>query len=315
MPTAGWATSRRQWAPIAALAIALFAQSNQLFAQQKTPAPATVLERVKSSGTIKLGYLPDARPFSFKDASGKADGWTVALCQNVADGIKSDLGLASLNIEWVAVGADRLQALAKGDIDLLCASDRETLTSRKEAGFSIPVFPGGIGALIRTDAPPHLDEVLTNRKSSQPNWRASSAQLLQTQIFTAVNGSPAAAWMTGKMKEFQLTSKVDPSDTYDAGLQKLLDRKANVLFGDRAVLLDAALHSPQSKNLKSVDRLFTYEPVAIGLGLGNWDLRLAVDRALSRFYNSADFKGLYTKWFGPPDDKTLLYFHWTALPD
>lgn len=315
MLEAGWATPRRHWARIAALAIVPLALASQAFAQQKAAAPTTVLDRVKSSGKIRLGYLPDARPFSFKDASGKADGWTVALCQNVADAIKSDLGLAALNVEWVAVGDDRLQALAKGDIDLLCASDRETLSSRKAAGFSIPVFPGGIGALIRTDAPAHLEEVLTNRKSTQPNWRANSIQLLQTQIFSVVNGSPSEAWLKEKMNEFKLTAKVDPADNNDAALQKLVGRKANVLFGDRAVLLDAALHSPNPKDLKAVDRLFTYEPVAIGLSLGNWELRLAVDRALSRFYNSPGFTGLYTKWFGAPDDKTLLYFHWTALPE
>ncbi|HTO72738.1 MAG TPA: transporter substrate-binding domain-containing protein [Gemmatimonadales bacterium] len=315
MLQAGWITPRGIGTRIAAAA--LLALAVPAGAQQKAPpAPASALDRIKSSATIKLGYVENARPFSFKGSAGQADGYAVGLCQGVAESIKSDLGLGSLNVQWVAVSeADQLTALQQGTIDLLCATARETLTSRKQAGFSIPIYPDGIGALIRTDAPTRLRDVLTNRKSSQPNWRASATQLLQTQIFTVVGGTPAASWLDAKMNEFQLTAKVSPTDSYDAAVKMLIDRKANVVFGEVGALLDARQRSSSAGSLVRVERIWTYEPVAIGLGLGNWELRLAVDRALSRIYVSNGFKDLFTKWFGMPDDNTLLYFKWAALPE
>ena len=38
------------------------------------PASAATLDRIRETGTIRLGYLADARPFSFRNEAGGADG-------------------------------------------------------------------------------------------------------------------------------------------------------------------------------------------------------------------------------------------------
>src|SRR6185503_18443323 len=67
------------------------------------PASAATLDRIRDSGSIKLGYLADARPFSFRNEAGAADGYAVALCQQVADKVKKGLALPNLRVEWVPV--------------------------------------------------------------------------------------------------------------------------------------------------------------------------------------------------------------------
>jgi polar amino acid transport system substrate-binding protein len=56
-----------------------------------------------------------------------------------------------------------------------------------------------------------------------------------------------------------------------------------------------------------------------GLGLGgrggDEDGRLAVDRALSRAYGTPEFRAIYTKWFGEPDDAATSFFRAVALPE
>jgi ABC-type amino acid transport substrate-binding protein len=79
--------------------------------------------------------------------------------------------------------------------------------------------------------------------------------------------------------------------------------------------VDAARRHGSARDLLVIDRLFTYEPLAIGCRRGDEDLRLFVDRTLSRLYGSGDMGGLYTKWFGEPDDTTLAFFRWNTLPD
>ena len=280
-------------------------------------APATALDRIKAAGRVKLGYNPDARPFSFRDESGNAAGYSVALCLKVADAIKAELGAGTLTVEWVPVAlADRFTAVQRGTVDILCGADTETLERRQMVAFSTPIFPGGIGALVRTDASARLKEILSGAPARQtPNWRASSTQLLQAQTFAVIGGTTAEPWLNGKLREYKHTAKVTPVTSFDAGVQAVLGRKANVFFGDRAILLDAAARPAAGGKLMVLDRFFTHERFALVLPRGDEAFRLVVDRALSTFFVSGDLAGLYVQWFGEPDEQTLTFYRWNTLQD
>ena len=71
-------------------------------------ASAQTLERIGDAGTIKLGYRPDARPFSFGAEGQQPAGYAVALCTLVADQIKTALGRADLACGMGAARARRL---------------------------------------------------------------------------------------------------------------------------------------------------------------------------------------------------------------
>lgn len=306
------------WHPvrIAVGALAILAAVSLALAQTAPPSRAT-LDRVRESARMRLGYRADARPFAYRDDSGNAAGYAVALCQQVADAVKAELGLAQMTVEWVPVTLEtRFQAVQQGQVDLLCGSDTETLARRKDVAFSIPIFPGGIGALVRTDAPIRLREILSGQSlPSGPTWRASAGQLLQAQIFVVVTGTTARDWLAKKLNEFQLTAEVVPVDGYEAGIRQLIDRKANVFFGDRAILLDAAVRNPSAGDLTVLDRLFTNERLALALARGDEDFRLVVDRTLSRLYASGAIRDVYAKWFGAPDEPALTFFRLNTLPD
>ena len=66
-------------------------------------ASAATLDRIKETGHIKLGYLPDARPFTFKNDAGAADGYGVGLCQEIVGRLKAQLALPELTADWVPV--------------------------------------------------------------------------------------------------------------------------------------------------------------------------------------------------------------------
>ena len=280
-----------------------------------TPASAATLDRVKQTGKLNLGYRADGRPFSYRDESGNADGYAVALCKAVAEQVKSDQGLSTLAVEWVPVTVeDQFKAVQENKVDLLCGA-AETLSSRKDVDFSVPIFPGGIGALLRADAPLGLQEVLSGRPPSGPLWRGYPAQVLEKQVFSVVAGTPSEKWLNDRLDKFQLNAKVVPVEGYDAGVRRVLDRSSNVFFADRAILQDAAKRSPSAGDLLVLERQFTYGPIALALERGDPDFRLVVDRALSQFFGSEEFRRLYVKWFGEPDADADMFFKLSTLPE
>ena len=298
------------------LSLAIAASAAPVVGQKATAPASPTLARIKQNGKITFGYQSDARPFSYRDQSGNAAGFTVALCKTVAGAIKSELALPNLNIEWVAVGpADRFTAVSTGKVDAFCGADTDTWSRRAEVAFSIPVFPGGIGALLRKDAPDRLSEILNQKPPSNPTWRASAGQLIQTQTFAVIGGTTAQTWLGGKLNEFKLSSKVVPVTSYDAGVMAVVDRQASVFFGDRAVLLDAIAHHPSGSKLEVLDRLFTYEAFALPLPRGDEAFRALVDRTLSRLYPTADFRTLYSQSFGEPTADVVTFYRWNTRPE
>ena len=233
---------------VAAFAIAFLAALPSPTAEAAT-GTASTLDRVKQSGKLTLGYRTDAQPFSYRDESGNAAGYSVALCQKIADQVKADLKLPNLTVEWLAVTMEgRFQALQEGKVDLLCEADSETLARRKDVGFSIPIYPGGIGALLRSDSSWRLRQVLTKGKAaSGPFWRASPAQILEQQTFSVIPRTTSENWLAGRLDKFQLTARVVPVMSYEEGIRRVLDRSTNVFFGDRVILLEAAKRSPSKR--------------------------------------------------------------------
>src|SRR5262249_30799466 len=146
-------------------------------------ASTATLDRIRQTGKLTLGYRADARPFSYRDASGEAAGYSVALCHNIADQVKVELSLASLPVEWVPVTTEnRFLTVQQGKADLLCGADTATLMRRKDVAFSIPIFPSGIGAVVRADAAAALRLLLTvGQSQSRPIWRSAPARAFLEQ--------------------------------------------------------------------------------------------------------------------------------------
>jgi ABC-type amino acid transport substrate-binding protein len=296
------------------LAIALVAGSLTATVAAEPASAATVLERIKAAGKIALGYREGAAPFSYKNDQGQPAGYTIDVCQAVADDVKAALGVSELPVEWVPVAIeDNLASVKEGKVDILCGAT-ETLSRRKDVSFSIPIFRGGTGVLVRADIPVQLRQVL-NGEPAGPIWRGSPARLLDKKTFAVVKGTTSEDLLKDTLRRLQITANVAEIDSYQAGVTALLDRSADVLVGDRSILVEAAQSSPQANDLLVIDRTFSAEPVALPLDRNDEDFRLAVDQSLSKLYRSDRFRDIYRKWFGDPDEAALIFFRNAALPD
>jgi polar amino acid transport system substrate-binding protein len=278
---------------------------------------AGVLDKARDSGKLSFGYRTDTRPFSYTDDGGKPAGFSVALCQKVADALKAELKLPALTVDFVPVtSANRFEALEQGQIDLLCGTATPTLERRARVDFSIPIFNAGTGAAVRIDAPRRVRDALANRADpTQPVWRGAPGALTENVVFAAVAGTTVERALIDGLQARRIAVTVLPTTDYAAGIQMVLDRRATVLFGDRPVLMDAASRGPGAGQLLVIERSFTREPVALALRRGDDAFRLLVDRSLSRLFRSTEIGPLYTRYFGAPDVATLEFFQAAALPE
>jgi polar amino acid transport system substrate-binding protein len=299
-------------------AIAVSALAATVITALGSPVQAQTLDRVRSNSALKLGYDPDARPFSFNGEQSKPDGYAVALCNKIADSLRAQLNLPKLDVEWVALtGEAKAQAVQNGAADIVCGAEPVTLARRQQVSFSIPIFPSGTGALLSASSSLALREVLQyGEPSSRPVWRGSPARtILEHKTFSSITGTTSEAWLSDRIKTFQLAATATPVSGYQQGIERVLDGSSAVLFGDMPLLMDAAARSDNSGNLIVLPRYFTYEPLGLELARGDEDFRLAVDRALSQTYTSPDFRAFFTTWFGQPDEATVTFFRQTSLPE
>jgi ABC-type amino acid transport substrate-binding protein len=122
-------------------------------------------------------------------------------------------------------------------------------------------------------------------------------------------------WLSGKLDEFKIDAKIVPVENYKIGVQHVLARSTDVLFGERSILLDAAKNSSASRDLLVLDRHFTVEPLAFALARDDDDFRLLVDHSLSSLSRSGEAQTLYKRFFGEPDENTLAFFRVSTLPE
>jgi ABC-type amino acid transport substrate-binding protein len=276
---------------------------------------AGALDKAKDSGKLTIGYATNLRPIAYNDASGKPAGFAIALCNKVLDAVKSDLKLAALTAEFVAVsGEDPARAVEQGKVDLMCGLV-PTLERRVQVDFSIPIMLSGTSAAVRADAPTRLVQVLSGQEASGPIWRASSDQAPQRVVVAAVGGLQLQKELIRTLNERRIVADVVPVKDTAAGLQLLTSGGAQAFFSDRILLMDARAQAGTSADVLVLDRLFRRDVVALAMRRSDDDLRLAVDRALSHLYRSQELAPLYTSHFGPPSAGVLEFFQTVALPD
>jgi ABC-type amino acid transport substrate-binding protein len=278
-------------------------------------APLQTSAAASNTNTLTIGYRTDAAPFSYQDAAGKPTGYTVAICEKVVAVMQKEMGDVEVTYLPLTL-AERGPALVNSRVDLLCGADTVTLSRRKAVSFSLPIFLGGVGALMRTDAEKSLRKLIEGKEPEfRPRWRASFSDILRQRTLVVVDGSLTQIWLTEAIDEFKITSETIVVDDYAAGVAAVSSGDADVFFGDRPILLAAAENDTNADDLYVADRHFSYETIALTMRRDNDNLRLVVDRTLSNLYRSGGIVDIYSEYFGVPDEETLTLFRINALPD
>ena len=112
-------------------------------------ARADTLDTIRSRGAFIIGYREGAPPFSSVDAQGHPQGYSIDLCNRIADAVKAALKMNDLKVQYVPVTAEnRIDKLESGAIDIECGSTTRTLGRQERVDFTLFTFITGTEMLV-----------------------------------------------------------------------------------------------------------------------------------------------------------------------
>ena len=258
-------------------------------------ADGGALSAIQKSGVIRLGHLSDSPPFSYSDDKGAPQGYSVELCNHVAQNVQRQLNLASLRIEWVPLTLqERIRAVRDHKVDIECGTTTWTLSRQQDVDFSLMTFVDGATVLVRGDSDMlHISD-------------------LDGKKIAVVPTTTTASTLQAAVKSRMLTTVIVPVSSPDEGVAKLRQGTVDGYASDRVLLLGQAQAIKGAGNFRVLDEDFSVEPYALVLARGDPDFRLAINRSLAGLYRSGEIGAIFDRWLGrlgrPSSLLTALYY-------
>jgi ABC-type amino acid transport substrate-binding protein len=263
-------------------------------------AQTGTLKKVKDTGTLVIGYRENSKPFSFVDA-GRPVGYSVDLCSRIANEVKDELKLRELKIRWVPVTVEtRIDAVAKGRVDIECGSTTASLSRQEKVDFTLPTFVDGGSLLATAKSGVTVTGDLTDKKVAVIPGTTTQRGLVEALKAGGINASI-----------------VDVKD-HDAGLAALESDAVDAYASDRVILLTLMVTAKAPSALLLSDQLYSYEPYGFMVRRDDSAFRLVANRALARLYRSPKLGEIFAKWFGgmgKPSGALVAMFLINALPE
>jgi polar amino acid transport system substrate-binding protein/glutamate/aspartate transport system substrate-binding protein len=238
---------------------------------------AQTLERIQSSGQIKLGFRTDAAPLSFVDDQGRPNGYSPTLCVAVAQRVAKHLGLEELKVTFEPVDvSSRFDKVASGEIDLLCGAASITLSRLEVVDFSVPTYVDGTSVILQNDIPSSLSGLANQKIGVRGN--TTTAQALENSL--------EAEGITAEIVSFA---------DHNAAMAAMESGEIKGYFADQSILMNLYINSPKREAFKVFDKLLTIEKQGLAMARGDADFRLVVDTALSELFRSGAVKAAFNK--------------------
>lgn len=258
------------------------------------------LKQIRDSKTIRLGHLKTGVPFSFVD-NDTPQGYSVELCKRIAGGVQQQLGLDSLNIQWVAVDeATRFDMVQSGKIDLECGTTTNTLSRQERVDFSLPTWVDGATFAVKADSPIKTHADLAGKKVA------------------VMTGTTTADALQRALANSYINAEVVIVPSHIDGLELLHQNKVDAYASDNTVLIGLALAVRATMQLRLSEAMFSYEPYGLMLRKDDGDFRRAVNRVIAGLYRTGGIKEIYLRWFGNIGEPTPLLaamFILNSLPE
>jgi glutamate/aspartate transport system substrate-binding protein len=262
---------------IMSLAVVAAAFAAQAGAQELTGT----LKKVKETGTITIGYRDSSIPFSYLDDNQKPIGFAIDICRVVVDGVKAELKLDKLQVEFTPVtSSTRIPLLANGTIDLECGSTTNNPERLKQVAFTNTHF------------------LTATRFVSKKASKLDSIDDLKGKSVASSSGTTNIRQLTEANAARNLGINIIPAKEHaESFLMVETDRAVAAVLDDILLASFVAGSKDPGAYVISKDAFSKPEPYGIMMRKDDPAFKKVVDAATSALYKSTDGQKLYDKWF------------------
>ncbi|MEM9387439.1 MAG: amino acid ABC transporter substrate-binding protein [Pseudomonadota bacterium] len=246
-------------------------------------AASTTLDRIAERGELRVGYVPDAPPMSFRGEGEEPSGYSIALCRRVAAAIQKAVQLDEMSVSYVPLVTPRarLRAVEEGEVDLECGATTVTLSRRERVDFSLMTFITGGAVLSMSDAE-----------------MASTSDLAGKKL-AVITGSTTEDALLRFRETNDIAIELRVISNHLDGMKLLKAGEVDGFASDRAMLIGQVVQRGEDpKDYRLTRNVFSFEPYALMLPRGDTEFRLVVDSALAELYRSITIQRVYHDWFG-----------------
>src|SRR5262249_42381919 len=279
----GSAAAARRAGRLAVAAVAAFGALLPLSADAQEPAVGALsgtLKKIKSTGTIALGYRESSLPFSYLNRRQQPIGYSIDLCREVVEEASTALDGMDIRIAFVPVtSANRFEKVTSGEIDLECGSTTNNVQRLKEVAFSPIFFVAGTKLMVPKSSPVRSYRDLTGKS---------------VVVTAGTTNEAAVRTLSDKQK---LGIKIATTPDHGQSLELLLAGKVDAFATDDVLLYGFIATNKNASGMMVVGEYLSYDPYGLVFRRDDPAFAAVVERTFARMAGERRLLELYNKWF------------------
>jgi glutamate/aspartate transport system substrate-binding protein len=245
---------------------------------------SSTLGKIRENGAIVLGVRDASIPFSFLDDQQAAVGYSVDLCNRVAEAVKRELKLPNLEVrKQVVTSSNRIPLIANGTIDLECGSTVNNIERQRLVAFSVTTF------VVNT-------KFIAKKASAIRN-----VQDLKGKTVVVTAGTNTAQKVNALNSQLNLGMTILQGKDHPESFMFVETGRAVAFAEDDILLAGLAANSkaPDGFTLVGIDGMAS-DPYALMFRRDDPQFKRLVDTALTSVFSSGEINAIYDKWFAKP---------------
>ena len=242
----------------------------------------TALKRIQQNKAVTIGFRESAAPFAYLNESKQASGYSIDICNRIAEEIGRKLNIPHIETRYVPVTPQtRIPLIANGTVDLECGTTVNSLARQEQIDFSYAVALAEGRLLVKkTSGIQDLSD-------------------LDGKIVALAAGTTAERYVRAALDRSKINVRVLQVRDNAEGLLAVNSQRVDAFVND-AVLLGGVLRTAQNKDdFAIVGHPLSFEQVAFMVGKNNSGLLMIINGTIARLLASGELQKLYDQWITP----------------
>jgi glutamate/aspartate transport system substrate-binding protein len=242
----------------------------------------SALKRIQQNKAVTIGFRESAAPFAYLNESKQASGYSIDICNKIAQEIGRKLNIPNFETRYVPVTPQtRIPLIANGTVDIECGTTVNSLARQEQVDFSYAVALAEGRLLVKkTSGIKDLSD-------------------LNGKIIALAAGTTAERYVRTALDQNKINARVLQVRDNAEGLLAVNSQRVDAFIND-AVLLGGALRTAQNKDdFVIVGKPLSFEQVAFMVGKNNSGLLTIINVTIARLLASGELQKIYGQWITP----------------